>query len=269
MTLARDLRNLDADLPARPRTLVRLLALLHDENSSLYDIADLIEADMALASAVVRTVNSAMFGLLRRVETVGEAVRYLGMREVAAITFETALRNAFPPTPLLEAIWLRASQSGLLMGRSAAALGLDPLQAHTAGLFECSGQAVLLVKAKELYAPLLQAHTGDRAALHAAEQQTLGITHSAYGSALCAAWGLAAEVVHYVRDLPHPVAAWPQPGTPARRLMTLGLTTHSLLDGTEMTEAVALQAPGSGCSTAELLAAVQPPWQRLQNALQH
>ena len=97
MPLPPALRRLDADLPACPRTLVQMLALLEREDAPLGEMAELIESDLALAAAVVRTVNSAMFGLLRRVETVGEAVRYLGTREVAAITYETALRAAFAP----------------------------------------------------------------------------------------------------------------------------------------------------------------------------
>ncbi|PXW92766.1 HD-like signal output (HDOD) protein [Sphaerotilus hippei] len=267
MNPALDLRNLDVDLPARPLTLVELLALLNRADSTIGDIAALVEADMALASAVVRTVNSAMFGLLRRVETVGEAVRYLGTREVAAITFEIALRAAFVPTPAMEAIWTRSSQAGLLMGRSAMALGLDPLQAHTAGLFARSGQAVLLVKLKTPYAELLQAHGHDRLQLAEAEQQQYGVTHAAYGSALCAAWGLAGDVVRYVRDHAHPAELAAAPGSPARRLLTLGLIVDDLLSGRTLPEAVATHTPGSGCTGDTLEGALARPWERLLTAL--
>ena len=153
MPLPADLRTLAVDLPACPRVLLEMMTLLRDDATPLSAIASLIEGDMALAAAVVRTVNSAMFGLLRRVETVGEAVRYLGTREVAAITLETALRASFPPTPRMRRLWQDASRAGLLMGRSAHALAIDPLHAHTAGLFARGGQAVLLARLGSRYDP--------------------------------------------------------------------------------------------------------------------
>jgi hypothetical protein len=54
---------------------------------------------MALAAAVMKAVNSSLYGLKGRVQSVHQAITYLGMREVAAITFELGLRAAFPPAP--------------------------------------------------------------------------------------------------------------------------------------------------------------------------
>ena len=85
-----------------------------------------------------------------------------------------------------------AGRSGLLMGRSARALGLDAMQAHSAGLFARSGQAVLLAHAAERYGALLAGLGSDREALRAAEIEAFGVDHGAYGSALCAAWEKAA-----------------------------------------------------------------------------
>lgn len=270
MTLPSELRNLDVDLPACPRVLVELLALLQDGEVPLSAIAQRIESDMALASAVVRTVNSAMFGLLRRVQTVGEAVRYLGTDEVVAITYEIALRAAFPPTPALDAVWSHASRAGLLMGRSAQALGLDALQAHTAGLFARCGQAVLLVKVAQPYAALLAAAKGDRQSLVQAEQKTFGINHAALGSALCAAWGLAPDVVKYVREHVRPPAQWAELATPVRRLLGLGAVVEALLADADTSLSVAAVAAdvalASGCVAADLVGAVRPAWQRLQAA---
>ena len=65
MAIDASLRALDIDLPACPAVLVQLSVLMHDEGANMRIISQLIETDMALASAVVRTVNSAYFGLQR------------------------------------------------------------------------------------------------------------------------------------------------------------------------------------------------------------
>lgn len=267
MPLPAPLRQLDVHLPACPRTLVQMLALLEREDAPLTEMAELIESDLALSAAVVRTVNSAMFGLLRRVETVGEAVRYLGTREVAAITYETALRAAFTPSPQMDALWQQASRRGLLMGRSARALELDALQAHTAGLFATSGQAVLLAHAAQTYAALLAGLAHDPQALAAAEVEAFGVSHAAYGSALCAAWGLAGNVVHFVRERIQPTPTWTELDTRLRRLLSLGAVVDGLLREEELDVMAEQMATPSGCQRDDLVSAVRPPWMRLQAAL--
>jgi HD-like signal output (HDOD) protein len=266
MPLPADLRSLAVDLPACPRVLLEMMSLLNDDTTPLSMIASLVEEDMALASAVVRTVNSAMFGLLRRVETVGEAVRYLGTREVAAITLETALRASFPPTPRMRRLWQDASQAGVLMGRSAHALAIDPLQAHTAGLFARGGQAVLLARLGSSYEALLDAFEHDPAALCTAEVAAFGIDHGAYGSALCASWGLAPNVIHYVRDRVRPPSQWVRHDRSLRRMLALGAVTDALLrEGDHESLATGVDTTTDG-ETADLIAAVRPAWTRLQAA---
>lgn len=266
MPLPDDLRALDVDLPACPRVLLDLLVLLEDDDASVDTMAQLIEGDMALASAVVRTVNSAMFGLLRRVETVGEAVRYLGTTEVAALTFSTALRAAFPPTPQIELLWHQATRCGLLMGRSAPSLGLDVWRAHTAGLFARSGQAVLLARAQGVYQGLLERHGDDLGSLLAAERDAFGVTHATYGSALCASWGLAADVVKYVQARVDPQEQWQAYTAPLRDLLVLGSLVDELVTGEDVAVAAERLATNTARSASELLQAVDGPWQRLSQA---
>lgn len=90
------LRNLDIEIPTQPEVLVKLSLLMAAEDIDLQAMSSLVETDMALAAAVMKAVNSSLYGLRGRVQTVHQALTYLGMREVAAITFEMGLRAAFP-----------------------------------------------------------------------------------------------------------------------------------------------------------------------------
>ena len=156
--------NLDFDLPAQPQSLVKLAALLREDDINLNAISVLIEGDMSFAAAVMKAVNSPLYGLKGRVQSVQQAVTYLGSREISAIAYETGLQAAFPQVPQLIAIWERASIRGLLMGRLAQALSMEAWSAHTAGLFEECGKAVLYRHSPEKYAPMLAAaRIADRA----------------------------------------------------------------------------------------------------------
>jgi HD-like signal output (HDOD) protein len=228
MSIAPQLRNLNIDLPACPSTLVKLSLLMADENCSIEQLSALIETDMALSSAVVRTVNSALFGLLKRVETVHEGIRYLGMAQVSGLTYEIGLRGAFPPSPLLQSIWDRAGVRGLAMGRIARQLDVDPWPAHTAGLFAESGRAVLYAYDRQRYAEL-DSGLSDEALLCAAEIEAFGVSHSALGAALCQSWGLSREVADSVRARPNSPSQWTQERPTVQKLLTIGAAVDALL----------------------------------------
>lgn len=192
------LRSLNIDIPAQPEALVKLSLLLADDEINLQALGNLIESDMALASAVLKAVNSSLYGLSGRVQSVHQAITYLGTREVAAVTFEMGLKAVFPAAPELEPLWERASVRGLLMGRIGHAIDVDPWAAHSAGLFEECGKAVLFRHAAERYKPLLNHAKGDEELL-LLEHQEFGVSHDALGAALCETWGLAGAAVHSVR----------------------------------------------------------------------
>jgi HD-like signal output (HDOD) protein len=198
MSVNPELRTLNIDIPAQPQSLVQLSLLLADEDINLQAAASLIEMDMALAAAVMKAVNSSLYGLKGRVQSVHQAMHYLGMREVAAITFELGLRAAFPPAPELEPLWQRAGWRGVMMGRLATRLSLDAWAAHSAGLFEECGKAVLFRHAPDHYRAMLRA-AGSDAELVTLEHAGFGVSHDALGAALCESWGLGAAAVASVR----------------------------------------------------------------------
>ena len=202
MPVNSQLRTLDIDIPSQPESLVKLSLLLADDDINLTAAAQLIETDMALAAAVMKAVNSSLYGLKGRVQSVHQAITYLGMREVAAITFEMGLRAAFAPAPELEPVWQRAADRGPLMGRLASLLSLDAWAAHSAGLFEECGKAVLFRHAPDHYKAMLRAAATDTD-LATLESAGFGVSHDALGAALCESWGLGpaavASVRHHVR----------------------------------------------------------------------
>ena len=233
------LRSLQIDLPTQPATLLRLSALLDDENSGLQEIGHLIEADMALAAAVLKAVNSSLYGLSGRVQSVRQAITYLGTREVAAVTFEMGLRAVFPMAPELDPLWARASERGMLMGRIGEALSVDPWIAHSAGLFEECGKAVLFRHAPVRYLPLLLSAQDDSELLYL-EHREYGVSHDALGAALCESWGLAAPAVHSVRHHVRVQVSHQIPTElPRPAVCALSALAHVLMTEPDQLEAVA------------------------------
>jgi HD-like signal output (HDOD) protein len=244
MSVNPELRSLDIDIPSQPEALVKLSLLLAEDQVNLSAVASLIESDMALAAAVLKAVNSSLFGLRGRVQSVQQAITYLGMREIAAITFEMGLRAAFPPAAQLEPLWQRGARRGLLMGRLGQRLSLDAWAAHSAGLFEECGKAVLYRHACDHYSAMLRAARSD-AELVTLECTGFGVSHDVLGAALCESWGLGPAAVASVR---HHVGVQNMLEFPAhllrRSVSALSVVANTLLEAPEtLDEVVAVIAP--------------------------
>lgn len=262
------LRSLKVDVPAQPEVLADLSILLSKPDVNLQRVAQLIETDMALASAVLRAVNSALYGLKGRVQSVQQAITYLGTREVGAVTFELALRAVFPAAAELESVWERAKVRGLLMGRVASELGLDAWAAHSAGLFEECGKAVLFRHAPARYRPLLQAATDDLA-LTRLEHEAFGVSHDALGAAMCESWGLAIEAVVSVRHHVAVQATRQVPlQVPRRGLIALSAVAQAMMDDPEQVpEIVGLVAPQADLDGAVVLRGVRRVMAQIEDAV--
>ena len=248
MALDPVLRSLDLSLPACPRAVLRLSQLMSREDVHAQELAAIVETDMALAAAVMRAVNSAMFGILRRVETVAEAVLFLGLRDVAALTCEAGLRATFPDTPAMRHLWDQARLRSLLMGRCGDGLGLHAWRAQSAGLFAQVGQAALMAHDPRRHdavrnATAAQSPGQPAATLAAAERAAFGVDHAVLGSALCRAWGLAAPVSDFVRDRPLPTSAWQTRPQDVKALLMLGAAVDARI--------LAPEAQGGPCDDAE------------------
>jgi HD-like signal output (HDOD) protein len=287
MSVNPELRKLEIDIPAQPQSLVQLSLLLADEDINLAAASSLIETDMALAAAVMKAVNSSLYGLKGRVQSVQQAITYLGMREVAAITFELGLRAAFPPAVELEPLWSRAGRRGLLMGRLGQRLGLDGWAAHSAGLFEECGKAVLFRHAPDHYRAMLRAagnYPAGDTELVTLEHAGFGVSHDALGAALCESWGLGPAAVSSVRlhvqaqalrQLPPPPQDLSPDLLPAqapgrRGILALSVLVHVLMnDAQALDEAAAAVAPQADLDPVLVRRAARQVHEQIEEAVRN
>jgi HD-like signal output (HDOD) protein len=252
MNVNPQIRHTDLDLPARPDALVQLSLLMAGDDIDLRAASALIERDMALASAVMRAVNASFYGVKGRVQTVLQAAQYLGLREIAALTYEVALRAAFPPEPLLDAVWTRSARRGAIMGRLGQRLGTDGWVAHSAGLFEECGKALLVKQAGAQYLPLLRS-AADDLALAEAEQAAFGVRHDVLSAALMQAWGLAEAAVLAVRARLALAGGGDLADAPAvARVQSLSLLAQAMLASADPAPVVERVAAPSGLDAALL-----------------
>jgi HD-like signal output (HDOD) protein len=260
--------NIELKLPAHPRTLIGLSGLMNKPDVNLVEVSALIETDLSLAAAVMQAVNAPIYGLKGRVQSVQQAVSYLGLREISAIVCESALRDAFPQVPELLAVWERARLRGMLMGRIAQALSMEAWGPHTAGLFEESGKAVLYAYAPETYAGMLSAAAGSDVALCDAERRAWGIDHAEIGARLCEQWCLPASTVNCVRHHVAVQGTWRLPPVSHRYVCVLSALAHTLVHApSRLEEAIGKIAPQAMMDQSTLARAMQRVKDKIDEAV--
>jgi c-di-GMP-related signal transduction protein len=71
-----------AQIPSRRLAYIRLLAALNREDVSLNEVEDLVSRDLSLSYRVLRSVNSAAFGIQHEVTSIRDALVLLGVAQV-------------------------------------------------------------------------------------------------------------------------------------------------------------------------------------------
>jgi len=99
--LERKIIHLVDELPAMPITATRALSLIEDPDVALADLADLIREDTALATAILRVANSALFAGGTQTLRLDQAVVRLGLwmckNIITAVGVRSVLRGRSPP----------------------------------------------------------------------------------------------------------------------------------------------------------------------------
>jgi HD-like signal output (HDOD) protein len=255
------------DIPAMPAALVRLSRLLQAEEVDLKALASLVESDMALAAAVMKAVSSAITGVRGRVNSVQQAVTFLGIREVAAITYEVSMRAAFPPIVELDLVWKRGARRGTLMKFLAQKMRLEPYAAHAAGLFEECGKAVLFRHAPDHYRSMLRAAPADMD-LVILERAGFGLGHDELGARMCEAWMLSPEAVCSVRHHLEVRRSGQLPAPPEPRELSVvsAIVWTIMTEPGKLGEAVQLYAPQIGRDPEAVMDAAEIAIERADEA---
>ena len=82
-------------LPTLPAVAVRVLELTSRRDVELGEIAKAVEHDPAIATRVLKTVNSSFYGLTRRVGSIRQALAYLGLETVKGLVLGFSLARVF------------------------------------------------------------------------------------------------------------------------------------------------------------------------------
>jgi len=194
--------NLDR-LHSAPQVICRVLTLLQDDDYETDELADCLEVEPALASAVLRLVNSSYFGLPRNVASLKQAITFLGSRSLRLAVLSFGLLERLTedaPAAVYEDFWRRCltmASVGFRLAAHQPELAGD--EAYTAGLLADIGILLLAQSDTTAYVKLhMRAEHG--ATLIDSERERYGFHHGQLGARLLARWNLPPLLAGAIAD---------------------------------------------------------------------
>jgi putative nucleotidyltransferase with HDIG domain len=193
---ARDaLGSLDR-LPAQP-ALHQMIQEAIQQGDGADSIARLIESDLAIASTIIKTANSAFYGFRTPADNVKEAVVRLGNQTVTGIVLNAEIGSWVTPQMERMVVGLNA-RSALIADIVRKMVGSQVSQAPLAGLLHDIGVLLLLSQFPEEYQALRDS-VEDTDLIEEAEREMFGASHAEIGAYMLRMWNADPVVVEATR----------------------------------------------------------------------
>ncbi len=188
-------------VPTLPEVVERLTVLLQNPKTSAEEVGKAITADQALASKVLRLVNSAFYGFPGKIGSITHAVVILGFATVKNIVLTASILDTFKQngnktecfSP--EQFWLHSIACGAAAKCIAKQIGLaNSEECFTAGLIHDIGKIILHQYMAEDFQQVIHYAKENRMLFYACEKRLFNYTHQEIGSELAHKWKLPSHL---------------------------------------------------------------------------
>lgn len=193
-----------ASFPSMPRAVVKLRALLKEENPPLDEIEKIVRQDPGLATNVLRLANSAYFGISKKVASLKQAVMLLGIKRFEQIAISASINKTMDKA--IEGynlspgeLWLHSilvSSTAEVIAKSTKLT--DPNEVFIPALLHDMGKLILgpfVEEEKEK----IESIVSQKITLDVAENMVLGTDHAEIGALILDKWSFPVEIVNAVR----------------------------------------------------------------------
>lgn len=190
-------------LPSLPSVALQTYQLAQSPDTNAEALARIVEQDPSLSSRILSMVNSAYFGLRRKVDSISHALVIVGFDELAhlalLVSSETVFRGLGREQG--QALWRHSARTADITRSLAARLKLPNLSAlYTAALLHDVGKVFLYSFAPRQMADIQSDARAQGLPDFEMERAYFGHDHATLGAALLRCWGLPENLCAYVEQ---------------------------------------------------------------------
>lgn len=203
------------DLPTLPSIAFEVLKIAGKPNANVNDMVRVMEVDVALTGKILRTANSAYYGVPRKIDSLRMALVVIGMDEISNLVTTASILKAFPAQTGSDDwdarhFWFHnAAVAELTIGLVDLLNLPKPTGAYVAGILHDVGHLMLHQYFNKYWKECQQFANSNGMPNFRAEQQLLGVDHGHVGAWLIQRWNLPDEISqavaqHHIRPADSP-----------------------------------------------------------------
>lgn len=192
-------------LPSLPAIYTEVINELQASNPSVQKIGDIISTDLAMTAKILQVVNSAFFGLVRKISNPKEAVMLLGTETIKALVLSVKIFSEFNQKKFtwfnFDELFNHSMSVSMFAQTISQEERLDQYLINNslmAGMFHDLGKLILVTNFQEPYQQILDAARQNKRYLWELENDFFGTSHAEIGAYLMGLWGLDYPVVEAI-----------------------------------------------------------------------
>ena len=196
----------DYELPSFPSAVMSVLTALRNLDFSMKEVAKQLEGDPGLHVKVLKTVNSAAFGMTTKVSNVHHAVTLLGRSRLETIVLVQAVNSMLPKVEMpffdMRQFWLTSARRACLARVLANQLHpTTQVESFTTGLLLDMALPVLVMVRPKEYKIIFERWNIDKSAdFSEIEKDVIGYNHSFAGALIAEKWDLPEYLIRAIYE---------------------------------------------------------------------
>jgi putative nucleotidyltransferase with HDIG domain len=190
------------ELPTFPEHILELQKMCRDRDVTIPRIAEKISLDPSVSASVIKLSNSAGFITSRHIDTIADAVKIIGLKNLNALLVATATRKILDDRfSSFKDVWHHCNKAAFYARNIALEKGLKDTADHAflAALLHDLGKIVLLSTNSELAEHIEEVTVSRQMRTSTVlEEITMGISHSLIGKMIALKWNFPDYIVEAI-----------------------------------------------------------------------
>lgn len=192
-------------IPSVPKLYQRLLAEVSIKETSIDRIGELISSDIGMSAKMLQIVNSAFFGISRKIKDIREVVKLLGLDVIKSLVLSIDVFTKYDEKIVSDfSINELISHSLICAGFAKEIAIVEKLDkeiinnSYMAGMLHDLGRLIIVANLPEKYVEIVDMVKQDNLTFYEAEKKALNATHAELGGYLAKLWGLPDDIVEAI-----------------------------------------------------------------------
>lgn len=190
-------------LPALPTIYTEINDAIQNPNCSGKDIADIVSKDTSLSARLLKIINSAYYGLSRKVESLTYAAVALGTTQISTLAIGITVIDYFKGIPnqtiSMQSFWKHSVACAICSRILASHIkGTNPDRLFIGGLLHDIGRLLLLSYFPEEYSWVIQTSRSKDCSIFKTEPEIFSLTHAELGSLIAGSWNFSENITNMI-----------------------------------------------------------------------